>query len=107
MEVFKTMAYVDDDLALASPIFLDTICHEGIWWLVPAWGVLHSGGGPEPEIVVLLTGLSHEEVHGLQYRFRLHNPIPKSVLEGKAQAGYVVEKNPKFAPIQTPKSKLH
>src|SRR6266404_4296824 len=93
MEVFKTRAYLEDDLALAEPIHIDTIFHQGFWWLVPSWAVPHAGGAPVPEVVVRLTGLSHEEVEGKPYRFFLHNPIPKAVLEGKEQAGYVVAWN--------------
>ena len=105
MEVFKTRAYLHDDLALAYPVHIDTICQQGIWWLVPSWASPHGGGGPVPEVVVRLTGLSHEEVEGKPYRFFLHRPIPKAVLDGKEQAGYVVAKNPALLGSLAPSGK--
>lgn len=102
MEIFKTLAYLDDDLALASPIQIDTILHRGEWWLVPSWIAPHTGGWRMPEIAIRLRGLSYEEVEGRPYRFRLHRPIPKSVLDGQKQAGYEVERN--LAPSRSPAS---
>ena len=94
LEVFKTHLYLDDDLALAEPYLIETIFHEGAWWLVSEWIIQYATRERAPLRLVRLTGLSFEEVAGKPYRFELHTPIPKSVLDGQAQAGYVVATNP-------------
>jgi hypothetical protein len=105
MEVFKTHLYLTDDVALVEPYLIDTIFHQGFWWLVATWAAPHAGGARVPEVLVRLTGLSHEEVEGKPYRFFLHNPIPKAVLEGKEQAGYVVAWNQALVRSPAPSTK--
>jgi hypothetical protein len=105
MEVFKTHLYLADDLALAEPYLVDTIFHKGAWWLVGSWIAQYATRERAPQRLVRLSGLSFDEVEGKPYRFQLHTPIPKSVLDGEAQAGYVLATNPVLSGSPEPNTK--
>ena len=92
MEVFKTYLLFEDPDE-DQPYLVDTIFHDGAWWLVASWSVLQATKARAPEKLIRLSGLHYEEVKGQRYRFRLHNPIPKSVFDGQAQDGYVIAMN--------------
>lgn len=87
-DIFKTLAFLDEDQGEAH--LIDTISYQGRWWLVGGWHQSHATGDRLPATLVLLAGLQHEEVAGHPYRFLLTNEIPKAVLDGEAQDGYVV-----------------
>ncbi len=89
MDVRKTFAFISDDDG-ASPHLIDTIFHEGQWWLVGTWLESNTTGDRVPETLVLLDTLHHQEIEGKPYRFALKPAIPRSVLRGEAREGYVV-----------------
>jgi hypothetical protein len=94
-ETQKTYLFFSDH-DQGHPHLVDTIFHEGAWWLVASWLQANATGERTPERLVRLTGLRHEEVAGQPYRFLLNSPIPKSVFDGQAQAGYVAATFPLF-----------
>ena len=81
----------------------DTIWHDGAWWLVGSWLQSNATGERVPEKLVLLSGLRFQEVNLPDYRFALNSPLPKSVLDGQPQAGYVLATYPALAHMQGPK----
>ena len=103
MEVFKTYLFFSDH-DQGHPYLIDTILHEGSWWLVASWLQAHATGERVPERLVRLSGLQYQEVEGQPYRFLLNNSIPKAVLDGKEQGEYVVAAYPTLAQIPGPKS---
>jgi hypothetical protein len=93
MEVFKTYLFFEG-FDEGHPHLVETIFHEGAWWLVGSWLQHHATQTRVPERIVRLTGLQFEEVQGQPYRFLLNNGLPKPVLDGEARAGYVVAMYP-------------
>ncbi len=89
MDVFKTHLFLADH-DKGRPYLIDTIFHEGRWWLVGSWLESHDTGERVPERLVLLEILKHREVDHPDYRFWLSTALPKSVLDGTEQEGYVV-----------------
>lgn len=89
MKVWKTYLFFSDH-DQGSPYLIDTIESEGQWWLVGSWLQSNATGERTPERIVLLNTLRYQEVEEETHRFVLNNAIPKSVLEGEAQEGYVV-----------------
>lgn len=90
MDVWKTYAFFSDhDQGFAQ--LLDTIAANGQLWIVGSWLQSNATGERIPEKLVLLDALPHQEAPpGKPYRFVLSNSLPRSVLQGKAQPGYVV-----------------
>ena len=99
MQVFKTYAFTEDD---PYPMLFDTFFHEGAWWLIASWMVNDEGGVRAPARLVRLSGLPFEEVKGKPYRFLLGKVLPRSVLDGKPQAGFIVKKLQCFPPGRKP-----
>ena len=89
MFVCKTRAFFSDHEQGSSQL-IDTIFHQGRWWLVGTWLGSTTTGDRVPETLVLLDALDHQEIEGKPYRFLLTHEIPMSVLRGEAQEGYVV-----------------
>lgn len=102
MEVFKTYLFIDGHDE-GYPYLIDTIFYKGEWWLVSSWLYNDSATQQIPERLVRLTGLEFEDISGHQYRFLLKNSIPKSVLDGKPQNGYVVSMYPALLHTQVSK----
>jgi hypothetical protein len=95
MEIFKTHLFFsghDED----HPYLIDTIFHEGHWWLVATWLQNHATGHRIPERIIQMDGLTvrFQEVDGEPYHFLLNNALPKSVLDGEPQSGYVIAIHP-------------
>jgi len=104
MEVFKTYLFFSGHDE-GHPYLIDTIQHEGAWWLVASWLQSNATAEKIPERLVRLTGLRFQEVENQPYRFFLNNALPKSVLDGKPQDGYVIAVHPAaLANSQGPKS---
>jgi len=107
MDIFKTFLWFvgyDED----HSYLVDTIFHEGHWWLVASWLQHHATGERIPERIVRMDGVfvRFQEVNEPRYRFLLNNAMPKSVFDGKAQDGYVVATHPlALLKTQGPKSK--
>ncbi len=89
MDFCKTLA-VFSDHELGSSHLIDTIFHQGRWWLVGTWLQSNATGDRVPETLVLLDTLRHQEIEGKPYRFVLNSEIPRAVLRGEAKEGYVV-----------------
>lgn len=106
MEVHKTYLFIDghDD---GSPFLMDTIWHEGHWWLVTSWLEHQVTRHRIPERIIQLDGTTvrFQEVMNQPYRFFLNNALPKSVLDGTPQIGYVAAIHPlAISDSQGPKS---
>ncbi len=102
MDVFKTYLFFSgyDE---GHSYLIDTIFYEGEWWLVPNW----LGKGNERKIpvrLIRLTGLKYQEVNDEGYRFLLNNAIPKSVMDGQPQEGYVIRDYPAVEESKGPSS---
>jgi len=93
METFKTMVFLGDH---GKPQFIDTIWHEGHWWLVATWLQHHTTGHRIPERIIQMDGmvLRFQEVQNPDYRFLVNNSIPISVFDGEPQTEYVVSTHP-------------
>ena len=94
MTVFKTMVPLSDGLYR-----MDTIEHEGQFWLVPEWIDTPRKGWSQPARIVCLSLIAHQPLPlGGEVRFVVTNPIPKSVLTGQIQprltTQYVVIERP-------------
>ncbi|MCL6484019.1 MAG: hypothetical protein I4O49_07515 [Janthinobacterium lividum] len=88
MEVFKTLgSFEGHDEGYLQ--LLDTVMHDGAWWLVATWLAL-GNTKVSPERIIKLGGpkTSFHEVTGEQYRFVLTNAIPHSLFEGTHHDGY-------------------
>ncbi|MFZ6735021.1 hypothetical protein ACO0LG_24085 [Undibacterium sp. Ji42W] len=95
MEIFKsliTFAGYDEGYFHLS----DTIQYEGNWWLVATWLKHPVLKHRLPERIVQMDGtvIPFQEVQELEYRFLVNSPIPKSVVDGKPQAGYTITIHP-------------
>lgn len=106
MEILKTYLFFED-FDPGNPYLIDTISLGGQWWLVATWLQSNTTGERTPERLVRLTGLRFEEAHGQPYRFRLHNSVPKSVFDGRAQAGFVVATYQALSQSPPPKKNPH
>jgi hypothetical protein len=104
IEVFKTLLFFEgyDE---GHSYLIDTIFYQGAWWLVASWIAQYATSERAPERLVRLTGLRFEEVEGKPHRFLLHNSIPRSVLDGQAQDGYVLATNQVFDDSPDPNAK--
>ncbi len=82
---------------------MDTVEHEGHFWLVPEWLEIPNLAALSeklimPARIIQIDPLAHQktEIHGAQ--FVVTCPIPKSVLTGQTQTAegvdYIVEERP-------------
>jgi hypothetical protein len=103
MDIFKTRLFIDG-INESRSFLIDTIFYQGEWWLVSSWFYHDIKNEKIPDQLVRLTGLVYEEVGHLDYRFFLHNSIPKAVLDGTSQDGYVLASYPALIDTQGSKS---
>jgi hypothetical protein len=101
-DIYKTYLFFSD-FDQGHEYLIDTIHHDGAWWLVGSWLQDNATGARVPERLVRLTGLPHQEMTGQPFRFVLSNSISKSVLEGQEQDGFVILMLPVPADTQAPK----
>lgn len=77
---------------------MDTIEHEGQFWLVPQWIDSQTEEWTMPARIILLDSLPHQESDGKQWDFVLNDPIPKAIAFGETQpeegSEYVVVERP-------------
>lgn len=94
MKVFKTF------LAVGSEIHtMDTIEYEGGFWLVPNWILSPDDQYMKPLLIVSLATIPHtESPEGVEPRFVVNSPIPKSVFQGVIPEG----KEGQFVIVQEP-----
>ena len=93
MDVFKTMAFVYE----GRHELLDTIQHEGKWWLVATYLQHPTTLHKVPERIIQLGSpkMPYQELPaGGSSRFLLNKSLPISVLDGEAQDGYVIAIHP-------------
>ena len=86
---------------------VDTVWHDGAWWLVATKLKDPSTGHEVPERIVRLTGLRYQEAQGQPYRFVLNSAVPISVFEGTPHDKYVVAYFPALSDIPQQNSGLH
>jgi hypothetical protein len=103
MEISKTCLFFEDH-DQGARYLVDTIHHDGRWWLVGTWLEGLTTGRRTPEWPVLLSTLRHQEIEGQDFRFLLNNSIPKAVLAGEARDGYVVVRYRTLDDSPAPKS---
>lgn len=79
MDVFKTMVSFSGRDEGAFHL-MDTIWHEGHWWLVASWTVSNDSGTRTPERIIRMDGVfvKYQEVQSDDYRFLLNNALPIS-----------------------------
>lgn len=103
MEVYKTFLFFsgfDEE----HSYLIDTIYFEGAWWLVASWFQARESGERIPNRLVRLDGLKYQEVNDECYRFLLNSSIPKSVMDGKPEEGYLIKQYPAVQEAEGPKS---
>ncbi len=105
MKIYKTIVIFSGDETTQGAVHtMDTIEHEGQFWLVPEWIVSQSEGWTMPARIILLDTLDHQKSGGEQYDFVLNGPIPKAIVSGETEpepdSEYVVVERPN---IQFPK----
>lgn len=97
MEVFKTLGSfeVHDEGYMQ---LLDTVLHDGAWWLVATW-LSRGNTKVHPERIIKLGGPNtrFQEATGEPFRFILTNAIPHSLFEGTPHAGYEMMIHPAAA----------
>ena len=103
MEIFKTYLFFSGHDE-GHPYLIDTIRHEGSLWLVGSWLESNDTGEKIPERIVRLSGLRFQEVENQPYQFLLNNALPKSVLDGQEQEGYVIAIHPDALNLKGPDS---
>ena len=97
MKVLKTLAPIEGTNRIDK---IDTIEHEGKFWLVPQWLDIPAEGWTMPARIILLDTLRHQRLEpGGLADFLLNDPLPKAVLEGhvlteQAKQYVVVDKPP-------------
>ena len=104
MEVFKTYLFFQGHDE-GHEYLIDTIFYENEWWLVGNWLQSNDTGEKFPGTIVRLTGLQYQEVNVERYKFLLNNSLPKSVLNGEPQKGYVIKNYPMASDMPGPKTK--
>ena len=65
----------------------DVIEHADGFWLVPEWLDNPSTGETRPARIICLDLLRHDRQPGVDPEFVVNEPIPISVLDGRAPAG--------------------
>ena len=101
MNILKTFLAITDDIS-GYVYQMDTIYHEGQWWLVPEWLVKNDTGQKTPlRLVRPVGGLSAD---GDPPRAFSANLVPKSALDGIPTFGYVVVDGLALYGIQGPTS---
>lgn len=100
--LFTISGYDEGYLQLADAIF-----YKDGWWLVSKWLEDPVSKQRYPERIILLgaENTPYTEADGLEYRFVVSSAIPKSVLDGEPQNGYVIDVHPdSIVKTQAPKS---
>ena len=101
MNILKTLLSITDDLS-GHVYQMDTIYHEGQWWLVPEWIVKNETGQKTPLRLVRPVGgllADAEPPQGFSA-----NSVPKAALDGVPTSGYVVADDLALYNIQGPTS---
>jgi hypothetical protein len=105
IKVLRTMVAISGDPATQGQVLkMDTIEHEGQFWLVPEWLDSQTEEWTMPARIILLDSLRHQKSDGEQWDFVLNDPLPKAIAYGETQpeegSEYVVVERPG---IQLPK----
>lgn len=78
MQVFKTIVPTDDEI-----LRMDTIEHQGLFWLVPQWIDTPRKGWSKPVRLVCLSLLHHQALKDdPDNHFFVNYPVPRAVLIG-------------------------
>ena len=108
MKILTTMVAISGDENTKGTIYkMDTIEHEGQYWLVPEWSDSQSQTWTMPTRIILLDTLAHQKSDGKQWDFVLNDPIPKAVVyvetEPEPDIEYVVVERPDIRFPKPPK----
>ena len=86
MKILTTMVIISGDETTKGAIHkMDTIEHEGRFWLVPEWLDSQSEAWTMPARIILLDTLHHQKSDGEQWDFVLNDPIPKAIVHGETE----------------------
>lgn len=85
MQIKKTAIRVGDDV-----LSIDTIEHEGDFWIVPEWNEDLAAGTMQPERMIRVLPPDHHPAPGTGFDFSLADSIPIDVLEGRRTLHYDV-----------------
>ncbi len=99
MKILKTWMVLDNEHHI-----VDTIEHEGKFWLVPGWLDRRDEGWSTPERIILLDVLPHKQIaSGNPADFVVEYSIPKTVFDGQIppQSEY------RFVVIERPDIRVH
>lgn len=90
MKIEKTLMSIGDDPQEKGFVMqMDTIEHEGFWWLVAEWLVSNDTGEKVPWRLVRPTAQAFLETESAAHRFRLESAVPRRALDGEQTDGYV------------------
>ena len=78
MKIFKTYMFFSDH-DQGQSYLIDTIRHEGAWWLVASWLQSNDTGDKYPGRLIRLSGLRYQEVDSEPYRFLLNNSLKRTI----------------------------
>ena len=104
MKILATTLIIDGDIQS-----MDTIEHEGAFWLVPEWLDFPARGISMPRRIVSLATLRHERMSG-KPDFLVSDPVPRFVFDGEVPSQikhmYIVRDLPEIR-VPMPDTKLH
>jgi hypothetical protein len=104
MKILKTALIIDGLIES-----MDTIEHEGAFWLVPEWLDFPARGISMPRRIVSLATLRHERMNG-NPDFVVSDQVPRFVFDGEVPSQlkhmYIVRDLPEIR-LPTPDKKTH
>jgi hypothetical protein len=73
-----------------AQLLVDTVEHDGGLWLVPGWLASPYPGMQRPARIIRMDLLAHSDLGDISgtgvQSYRLHDPVPRAVLEGRPDA---------------------
>jgi len=81
MKIFSTLLSLEDDMT-GTIYLMDTIQHEGRFWLVPQWLEAPSQGWRKPARIICLDLLPHQTMSSHKADFLLNQPLPRCAYDG-------------------------
>ena len=93
--ILKTAVPVGGNIEL-----MDTIFHEGKYWLIPDWQLSVDDKYIRPLRIICLSTIEHRDVGAPNYRFAIARQLPKGVLLGHPPLGqeklFEIRENPEI-----------
>ena len=91
-KIYKTMVEVGSNI-----VNVDTVFYENAFWLVPNWLGNPVERWQMPRYTIRLTGHAYQEFgpdSDYPADFLLNEPIPKAVLDGEKESGWIIQTAP-------------